>query len=826
MVSSEKRLVRMACMILLAGTALLALLVVSSPVSDADSQTDNVVNLQVTITIDTNIPGLLVGYDSSPLAPAPVSFDADVGSVHMIITKSPQPDSPIDTRYRFNRWAGGPTTWGWNVTIVSNNTYTANFITQYLIQIRANIENPGPTVGSDIPGCDVQTPAPLRCWVDEGSDPTLIIQTPQVQGGCRFVFLQWSDGNTQAVMPIGPISGPATYVSIWRSECYLTMTLDVSCLGSLSPSSGWHTFGENVNIDWTAPTGLPPGERYRFWRWDGTGLGNYTGTVQSASVTINGAITETAYCYHEFSITLDTSPIPLDYTVDTFIVNGMRTFWWEYMSVHWFSVTQTMQGGTTTRYVFVAWSDGNPNPDHPAYTVFLSTSFTAQFQTQHKLTLGQVPTIPMGLGGLACNNPDCWYDEGAPATVSVTSPWPAGAQWTRYLFMQWSSDASGTSTSYTFSSMNAPKTATANWAIWFKITVTSPHGDPICSNADCWYPGGTQAQISITSPADVTAYAQFVFTSWSDDASGSARPLPVIMDSPKNVTANWKPQYMLAIDSTCGTTSDCGFPTGSGWNDAGFTATISVTTPFTDTSSNIWDFTGWIGDASGTTPSIDVLMDAPKNVTASWSMRVLHLLTIVTPYGTATCSPNADCMFSPDSMATVTLSTLSVSGGAGTRHVFSTWTGDATNNSHPLILKMDGPKTVTAVWRTQHLLTVISRCDNEDDCGSPVGAGWHDNGSSVAVSVNTTHTDISGKAWEFLNWTGGAHSDANSTIVIMDGPKNAIVTWKERTLPENAGIGIWVWLLAVVSIIAVILFLVIWAAKRKRAKEGELGKQT
>jgi len=825
MVSSKKRLVRMASMILLAGTALLALLVVSSPVSDADSQTGNAVNLQVTITLDTNFPGLLVGYDSNPLAPAPVSFDADIGSVHMIFTKSPQPNSPIDTRYRFNRWAGGPTTWGWNVTIVSNNTYTANFITQYLIQIRANIENPGPTVGSDIPGCDVQMPAPLRCWADASSSPSLIMLTPQTSAGSRYVFLQWSDGDLRQIRPIGPITGPATYVSMWSAEYYLTMALDTNtCLGSVTPTSGWHVKGDPVNIDWVAPTGVPAGEQYRFWRWVGTGLGNYTGGSQSASVTMNDVITETAYCHHEFQTTLDTSPIPLDYTIDSLVqANGLRTFWWEYMSVHWFNVTQTTQGTTTTQYAFLDWS-GNPNPNHAAYTVLSSNSFMANFQTQYKITLGQIPASPSGLGGLACSNADCWYNEGAAAMVTVTSPWP-GATDTRYLFSQWSGDASGTSTSFTFATMNAPKTATANWNTQYKITVNTAHGSATCSNPDCWYQAGTQATISLGSPADVTADARYIFTSWSGDASGTSRPLVITMDSPKNVIANWTAQYMLAIDSTCGTTSDCGYPIGSGWHDAGFIAVISITTPFTDSISNTWDFTGWSGDASGTTPSTDVLMDAPKNVTASWSMRgSSYRLTVITPYGAATCSPNADCMFSPDSMATVTLSTLNVGGGAGTRHIFSIWTGDATNDTHPLVLRMDRSKTVTAVWKTQHLLTIVSRCDSEDDCGSPVGAGWYDNGSSAVVSVYATHTDISGNVWEFHNWTGGANSDANSAVVIMDGPKTAVVIWNERILPDTVGIDVWVWLVLVVSIIVVVLVLVMWAVKRKRAKGEELGK--
>jgi uncharacterized repeat protein (TIGR02543 family) len=576
--------------------------------------------LEYQITIQTNPGGLNVGFDTTALASAPVTFWSASGVSHMLLTSSPQPPSPVDTRYRFDRWIGGPTTWGWNVTIPGANTYTANFITQYLIQIRANIESPGPTVGSDIPGCDVQMPAPLRCWADASSSPSLIMFTPQTSAGSRYVFLQWSDGDLRQIRPIGPIIEPRTYISMWSAEYYLTMVLDSNtCMGSVTPTSGWHVKGDPVNIDWVAPTGLPAGEQYRFWKWVGSGLGNYTGGSQSASVTMNDAITETAYCHHEFQTTLNTSPIALDYTVDTLVsANGLRTFWWEFMSVHWFNVTQTTQGGATTQYVFQDWS-GNPNPNHAAYTVLSSNSFMANFQPQYKITLGQIPASPTGLGGLACSNVDCWYNEGAAATVSVTSPWP-GVTDTQYVFSLWSGDASGISTSYTFSSMNAPKTATANWITQYKITVTTAHGTATCSNANCWYQAGTQASITLDSPADVTVDTRYVFTSWSGDASGTTRPLTITMDSPKTVTAGWQVQYKLTATSNCGTTA-CGDSTQTntdGWYNAGAVATVTVTTPAT-VGDKTYDFTAWTGDSTATTAATTVTMDAPKSITATWT---------------------------------------------------------------------------------------------------------------------------------------------------------------------------------------------------------------
>jgi uncharacterized repeat protein (TIGR02543 family) len=576
--------------------------------------------LEYKITIQTIPPSQNVGWDTTPPdMPAPREFWSAAGVQHMLITVSPQPPNPVDTRFRFDRWIGGPTTWGWNVTIPGVNTYTANFITQYLIQIRANIESPGPTVGSDIPGCDVQMPAPLRCWADASSSPSLIMLTPQTSAGSRYVFLQWSDSDLRPIRPIGPIIEPKTYISMWSAEYYLTMVLDSNtCLGSVTPTSGWHVKGDPVNIDWVAPTGVPAGEQYRFWRWVGSGLGNYTGGSQSASVTMNDAITETAYCHHEFQTTLNTSPIALDYTVDTLVqANGLRTFWWEFMSVHWFNVTQTTQGGATTQYVFQDWS-GNPNPNHAAYTVLSSNTFTANFQKQYKVTTNTLYST------LTCSpNADCWFDDGSTATVTLADLTVPGSPGTRYNFKEWTGDASGISNPTTLT-VDGAKTVTATWTTQYKITVITAHPTASCDISSdisaCWYQAGTQATISLVSPADATVDTRYVFTSWSGDASGTTRPLTITMDSPKTVTAGWQVQYKLTVTSNCGTTA-CGDPIQTntdGWYDADDDATVTVTTPAT-VGDKTYDFTAWTGDSTATTAATTVTMDAPKSITATWT---------------------------------------------------------------------------------------------------------------------------------------------------------------------------------------------------------------
>jgi rhamnogalacturonyl hydrolase YesR len=77
-----------------------------------------------------------------------------------------------------------------------------------------------------------------------------------------------------------------TIVFSFQHQYYLTMK--VSGLGSVTPSSGWQNAGANVTITATANSG------HKFKSWKGTGTGSYTGTKNPATITMNAAITETA----------------------------------------------------------------------------------------------------------------------------------------------------------------------------------------------------------------------------------------------------------------------------------------------------------------------------------------------------------------------------------------------------------------------------------------------------------------------------------------------------------------------------------------------------
>jgi uncharacterized repeat protein (TIGR02543 family) len=169
------------------------------------------------------------------------------------------------------------------------------------------------------------------------------------------------------------------------------------------------------------------------------------------------------------------------------------------------------------------------------------------------------------------------------------------------------------------------------------------------------------------------------------------------MSAPKTATAGWKTQYYLTVNSDNGTTG------GENWYDSGDTAYATVTPLTVDVSTGVqYVFTGWSGDATGTTsPSDPITMSAPKTATAGWKTQY-YLTVNNSGHGTA----GGAGWYDADTNAQATITPLTVEGTAGTRYVFNGWTGDASGSGSPSNnILMNGLKTATATWKTQYYLT-------------------------------------------------------------------------------------------------------------------------
>ncbi|WP_114778196.1 InlB B-repeat-containing protein [Botryobacter ruber] len=106
----------------------------------------------------------------------------------------------------------------------------------------------------------------------------------------------------------------------------------------------------------------------------------------------------------------------------------------------------------------------------------------------------------------------------------------------------------------------------------------------------------------------------YAFAGWSGDASGTTNPLSVTMNSNKSITATFTAvssgEYSLSV-STTGSGTVTKSP-----DQATYTSGSTVTLEATPASG--YTFSGWSGDASGTTNPLAVTMNSNKNITANF----------------------------------------------------------------------------------------------------------------------------------------------------------------------------------------------------------------
>ncbi|MEH0153121.1 T9SS type A sorting domain-containing protein [Limibacter armeniacum] len=125
-------------------------------------------------------------------------------------------------------------------------------------------------------------------------------------------------------------------------------------------------------------------------------------------------------------------------------------------------------------------------------------------------------------------------------------------------------------------------------------------------------------------------------------------------------------------------------PTSGTYND-GDQATVTATP------ASGYEFTGWSGDASGTTNPLTLTMDNHKSMTANFTEIQIPQYTLsVTSSGQGSVSPSSGTF---DDGTGVTLTATAASGWS-----FSSWSGDASGASNPLTITMSSNKSITATF--------------------------------------------------------------------------------------------------------------------------------
>jgi hypothetical protein len=288
--------------------------------------------------------------------------------------------------------------------------------------------------------------------------------------------------------------------------------------------------------------------------------------------------------------------------------------------------------------------------------------------------------------------------------------------------------------------LNAATAVTANYDTQYKLTLaTNPAAVALSnvtaspSSADGFYNAGTEVTVAATAIVAIDAGSRYKFK----DFTGATNPDgKVMLNAPTTVTANYIKQFNVTFkqsgigSDTTATVLTIGGSVNKNANElagAGFTDWFDTGTS--------WSFAALVptdpasGKRYSLTSTASGTIYAAGTITGAYGIQYrLNLATNPAAVGVANITGAGDGSWH-NANVTVSLTAAAIVGiDATSRYRFTQWSGDASGTANPVNVLMNGPKTVTANYVIQYLLTF-------SQAGIPV-SGLLTTGANPVVTVD------------------------------------------------------------------------------------------
>ncbi len=332
------------------------------------------------------------------------------------------------------------------------------------------------------------------------------------------------------------------------------------------------------------------------------------------------------------------------------------------------------------------------------------------------------------------------------------------------------------------------------------------------------YASGTQ--VTLTANAD-TGY---VFTGWSNGATGSTNPITITMDANKTVTANFEATGPAAtryeqdnaylVYTGRWTTSTSTAYSGRSYKTTN-TAGANVTACFTGTAvSYIARMSSSLGIAKvtldGEVSYVDLYSRTTKYQQVAWTRSGLqdgpHTLVIerngtrnpsssgysinldaldivgtltslsATSYSLTTNvgTGSGTITRSPDQAAYTSGAQVTLTANPTTGYVFTGWSNGATGDANPVTITMDANKTVTANFQESSSVTYTLTTTVASGSGTITR---NPDQAAYAVGTSVTLTPVPADGYVFVGWGGAASGNASPLAVNMTSDKTITATF-------------------------------------------------
>jgi uncharacterized repeat protein (TIGR01451 family) len=290
---------------------------------------------------------------------------------------------------------------------------------------------------------------------------------------------------------------------------------------------------------------------------------------------------------------------------------------------------------------------------------------------------------------------------------------------------------------------------------------------------------------------------RYALGGWTRASDGAAVTSPVAVTAAETYRAIYRQQYRLTLSTNPAMATTATSPGGSGWHDAGVTASATAAQAVPCGRGLQCELQSWSGDGAGTTASVDIVMSGPRAAVAHYQVVSVAFDKRLTfgveglPSGlswtptvnglppAAGATPRSYLVEAPqDSLVTFSAPT-ELPGPTGTRYVLTGWklAGDGAPVTSPVTATADA--TYLAVYKTQHLMTVSSNFSQV----TPSGSGWYDAGATATISAEPVVPCGTDQTCVFERWAGYFAGSTASTTTLMSGPSYATAVYVVRVAP-------------------------------------------
>jgi uncharacterized repeat protein (TIGR02543 family) len=530
-------------------------------------------------------------------------------------------------------------------------------------------------------------------------------------------FAGWSGDTSGSANPVTlTMTGNRSVTATFAID---THTLGVATVGSgtvaKSPDQSSYDYGTAVTLTATPAVG------WHFVGWSG----DTSGSANPVTLTMTGNWSVTA------TFAIDT------HTLNVSTVGSGAVAKSPDQSSYDYGTAVTLTATPAVGWHFVGWSGDTSGSANPlTLTLTGNRSVTATFA----IDTYALAVTALGNGAVSRSPDQPTYDHGTLVTLTAT-PLPGHA------FVGWGGDASGSANPLAVT-MDQAKSVTAQFT--YALVVSTVGSGTVDRNPDLTgYLPGTDVTLTAT-PA--TGWS---FVSWSGGAGGSTNPVSVAMSGDRNVTATFAVNQYVLTTAVVGSGSIVKQPDQASYTHG---TTVSLTAqPATG-----WHFLGWSGAASGTTQPLELVMTSDLSVTASFAIDT-HTLSLTTTGSGAVLKSPDQATYDHGTVVTLTAQ------AAQYWHLES-WGGDATGSANPVVLTMDGDKTVGATFAIDTYPLDVTVDGQGSVTRNPDQASYA-HGTNVGLAA----TPATG--WRFTGWTGDVADTASAILITMDQPRTVIANF-------------------------------------------------